>query len=153
MSLEESKSFTSEQFTSEINSCMNSRANGLHSLSIFHLKNVGPLATEHLITTLYNDSLKSCHLPSIWNISLVIAIPNPSKDSLQGTHTDPFLCYAQQPRSSRSSSYPLSTNLFSQLKINTVSDPGTRLHLPSSSSQQTSRPASTIGNLFTVQCV
>ena len=52
-------------------------------LSIFNLKNLGPLATEHL-TSLYNDSLKSCRLPSIWKTSLVIPIPKPGKDSSQG---------------------------------------------------------------------
>ena len=56
MSLEESESFTSDQVTSAIKSCRNSRAYGDDSLSIFHLKNLGPLATEHL-TALYNDPL------------------------------------------------------------------------------------------------
>ena len=50
-------------------------------------------------------------------------------------------------------SYPLSTNFSHQLKIDTASDPDTQLHLPSSSSQQTLRPASTSGNHLTVQCV
>ena len=58
MSLEEAESFTSDQVTSAIKSCRNSRAYGIDSLSILHLRNLGPLATEHL-TTLYNDSLKS----------------------------------------------------------------------------------------------
>ena len=47
------------------------------------MKNLGPLATEHL-TALYNDSIKSFRLPSIWKTSLVIAIPKPGKDSSQG---------------------------------------------------------------------
>ena len=59
MSLEEL-----ESFTSAIKSCRSSRAYGPDSLSIFHLKNLGPLATEHL-TALYNNSLTSCRLPSI----------------------------------------------------------------------------------------
>ena len=58
-------------------------------------------------------------------------------------------CYAQRPRSSRRSSYPLATNFSNQLKITTTSDPETRLHLPSSSSQQTSRQASNSGNCLT----
>ena len=66
MSLEEA-----EPFTSAIKSCRSSRAYGPDSVSIFHLKNLGPLATEHL-TTLYNDSLKSFRLPSIWKTSLVM---------------------------------------------------------------------------------
>ena len=70
MSLEEAESFT--------------RAYSPDSLSIFHLKNREPLATEHL-TALYNDSLKPCRLPSIWKTSLVIPIPKPGKDSSQGT--------------------------------------------------------------------
>ena len=37
--------------------------------------------------------------------------------------------------------------------MNTAADPDTRLHLPSSRSQQTSRQASTNGNHLTVQCV
>ena len=84
MSLEEAESFTSDQVTSAIKSCRSSRAYGPDYLSIFYLKNLGPLATEHL-TTLYNDSLKSFRLPSIWKTSLVIPIPKPGKDSSQGT--------------------------------------------------------------------
>ena len=94
MSLEEAEWFTSEHVTSEhvtsaIRSCRNSRAYGPESLSIFHLKNLGPLATEHLIA-LYNAFLKSCRLPSIWKTSLVIPIPKPGKDSSQGTSYRPI---------------------------------------------------------------
>ena len=45
MSLEEAESFTSDQVTSVIKSCRSSRVYGPDSLSIFHLKNLGPLAT------------------------------------------------------------------------------------------------------------
>ena len=48
------------------------------------MKTLGPLATEHL-TTLYNNSLKSCRLPSIWKTALVIPIRKPDKDSSQDT--------------------------------------------------------------------
>ena len=84
-----------DQVTSAIKSCRSSRAYGPDSLSIFHLKNLGPLATEHL-TALYNDSLKSCRLPSIWKTSLIIPIPKPGKDSSQGTSYRPIslLCPA-----------------------------------------------------------
>ena len=82
MSLEGTKSFTSDQVTSGIKSCMSSRAYGPDSLCISHLKNLGPLATEHL-TALYNDSLKCCRLPSIWKTSLVTPIPKPGKDLSQ----------------------------------------------------------------------
>ena len=95
MSLEEAESFTSDQVTSAIKSCRSSRAYGPYSLSIFNLKNLGPLATERL-TTLYNDSLKSFRLPSIWKTSLVIPIPKPDKESSQGTSYRPIslLCPA-----------------------------------------------------------
>ena len=95
MPLEEAESFTSDQVIRAIKSCKSSRAYGADSLSIFHLKNLGPLATEHL-TALYNDSLKSCRLSSIWKTSLVIPIPKPGKDSSQGTSYRPIslLCPA-----------------------------------------------------------
>ena len=89
MSLEEAEPFTSDQVTSVIKSCRSSRAYGPDSLGIFHLKNLIPLATEHF-TTLYNDSLKSCRLPSIWKTSLVIPIPKPGKDSSQGISYRPI---------------------------------------------------------------
>ena len=95
MSLEEAESFASDQVTSVIKSCRCSKAYGPDSLSIFHLKNIGPLATEHL-TSLYNDSLKSFRLPSIWKTSLVIPIPKPGEVSSQGTSYIPIslLCPA-----------------------------------------------------------
>ena len=78
MPLEEAESFTSDQVTRTIKRCRSSRAYGHDSLNIFHLKNLGPLDTEHLIT-LYNYSPKSCRLPSIWKTTLVIPIPKPGK--------------------------------------------------------------------------
>ena len=94
-SLEEAESFTSDHVTSAIKSCRSSRSYGADSLNIFYLKNLGPLATEHL-TALYNDSLKSCCLPSIRKTSLVIPIPKPGTDSSQGTSYIPMslLCPA-----------------------------------------------------------
>ena len=69
MSLEEAELFTYDQVTNAIKSCRrNSRAYGPDSLSIFRLKNLGPLETEHL-TVLYNNSLKSFRLPSMWKTS------------------------------------------------------------------------------------
>ena len=152
MSLEEAETFTSDQVTSAIKSCRSSRAYGPDSLSIFHLKNLGPLATEHL-TALYNYSLKSCRLPSIWKTSLIIPIPKPGKDSSQGTSYRPISLLCPAAKVLDALILP-SINYFShQPKINTASEPDTRLHLPSSSSQQTSRQASTSGNHLTVQCV
>ena len=94
-SLEEAESFTSNKVTSAIKSCWSSRAYGPASLSIFLLKNLVPLATEHL-TALYNDSLKYFRLPSIWKTSLVIPIPNSGKNSSQSISYRPIslLCPA-----------------------------------------------------------
>ena len=47
MSLEQAESFTSDQVTSAIKSCRSSRAYGPDTLSIFHLKNLGPLAIQN----------------------------------------------------------------------------------------------------------
>ena len=94
MSLEEAESFTSDQATSAIKSCRTSIANGPDSLSIFHMENLGPMATEHL-TALYNDSLKSCRLPSMMKTTLVIPIPRTHRKARPTSR-----CYAQQPRSS-----------------------------------------------------
>ena len=95
MSLEQAESFTSDQDTGAIKSCRSSRSYSPDTLSIFHLKNLGPIATEYL-TALYNDSLRSCRLPSIWKTCLVIPIPKPGKDSSQGTSYRPIslLCPA-----------------------------------------------------------
>ena len=82
MSLEAAVSFTSDQVTSAIKSCRNSRAYGPDSLSIFHLKNLGPLAIEHL-TALYNDSPKVL-LPSV---DLEDLISHPDSQARQGLTT------------------------------------------------------------------
>ena len=76
MSLEEAETLTSDQVTSAIKICRSSRAYGPDSLSIFHLKNLGPLATEHLT--------------ALWKTSLIIPIPKPGKDSSQGTSYRPI---------------------------------------------------------------
>ena len=81
--------------TNAIKSCSNSRAFGPDLLSIFHLKNLGPKATEYL-TALFNDSFKFSRISSIWKTSLVIPILKPGKDSSQGTSYRPIslLCLA-----------------------------------------------------------
>ena len=95
VSLEKAESFTNDQVTSAIKICRNSSVYGHDSLSIFHLKNLWPLITEHP-TSLYNNSLKSCRLPSIWKTSLVTPIPKPGKHSSQGNSYKPIslLCPA-----------------------------------------------------------
>ena len=138
MSLEEEESFTSDPVTNAIKSCRSSRAYGPDSLSIFHLKNLGPLATEHF-TTLYNYSLKSCRLPSIWKTSLVIPIPKPGKDSSQGTSYRPISLLCPAAKILEELILPSINEFLSPAKYQHGFRPDTRLHLPYSSSQQTSR--------------
>ena len=152
MSLEEAESFTSDQVTSAIKRCSSSRAYGLDSLSIFHLNNLGPLATEHL-TSLYNYSLKSCRLPSIWKTSLVIPIPKPGKDSSQDTFYKPIslLCPAAKVLEAL---VLLSINEF----LSPAKDQHGFRHRHSTTSalhQLTPdiEKASTSGNHLTIQCV
>ena len=140
-----------ESFTSALRICRSSRAYGPDSLNIFQLKNLGPLDTEHL-TPLYNASLKSCCLPSIWNTSLVIPIPKTGKDSSQGTSYRAISLLCPSAKVLEALILPYTNEFIYQLKINTASDPNTRLHLPSSSSYHTSRQALTSGNHLTVQC-
>ena len=135
MSLEEAESFTSDQVASAIKSCRSGRAYGPDTVSIFHLKNLGPLATEHL-TSRYNDSLQSCRLPSFWKTSLVIPIHKPGKDSSQGTSYRPMSLLCPAAKVLEALILP-SINEFLSGPANTASDPDTRLHLPYSSSQQT----------------
>ena len=80
-----------------------------------------------------------------WKTSLVIPILRPGKGHIAAMPS------CKVPRDAHLTL--LSTNFSQQLKINTASDPDTRLHLPSSSSQQTSRQTSTSRNHLTVQCV
>ena len=114
MYLEQAESFTSDQVTSAIKSYRNSRAYGPGSPSIFHLKDLGSLATEHL-TSLHNDSLKSFCRSGIPHLSS--RLPSPTRTHRKTRPTDPSRCYVQQPRSSKRSSYPLSTNLSHQQRL------------------------------------
>ena len=83
-SLEMAQTFTTDLVRRAIKSCRNSKAFGPDKLSIFHLKNLGPRAIEY-ITALFNLSVTTCQIPSIWKSSLIIPIPKPGKDTSLGT--------------------------------------------------------------------
>ena len=93
--MEMSDTFTADIITRAIKSCRNSKTFGPDKLSIFHLKNLGPRATEY-ITALFNLSVTNCQIPAIWKSSLIIPIPNPGKDISQGSSYRPIslLCPA-----------------------------------------------------------
>ena len=84
------QTFTTDLVRRAINSCRNSKAFGLDKLSIFHSKNLGPRAIEY-ITALFNLSVTTCQIPTIWKSSL-----KPGKDTSVGTSYRPisFLCPA-----------------------------------------------------------
>ena len=94
-SLEMAQTFTTDLVRRAIKSCRNSKAFGPDKLSIFHFKNLGPRAIEY-ITALYNLSVTTCQIPSIWKSSLIIPIPKPGKDTSLGTSYRPIslLCPA-----------------------------------------------------------
>ena len=79
--------------SSAIKSCRSSRVYGPDSFSIFHLKNLGPLATGHL-TALYNFLV----VPPSVDLEDLISHPDPKpgKDSSQGISYLPIslLCQA-----------------------------------------------------------
>ena len=82
--------FTTDQVTKGI-----TRAFGQGKRSIFHLKHLGSRGIEY-ITALFNDSVTSCRIPSIWKSSIVIPIPKPGKDCSLSTSYRPIslLCPA-----------------------------------------------------------
>ena len=94
-SLTSAVTFTTDQVTKGISSCSNTRAFGPDKLSIFHLKHLGSRGIEYL-TALFNDSVTSCRIPSIWKSSIVIPIPKPGKDCSLSTSYRPIslLCPA-----------------------------------------------------------
>ena len=78
-SLTSAVTFTTDQVTKGIRSCNNTRAFRPDKLSIFHLKHLGSRGFEYF-TALFNDSVTSCRVLSIWKSSIVTPIPKPGKD-------------------------------------------------------------------------
>ena len=80
---------TTDQVTTGISNCSNTRTFGPDKISMFHLKNLGAKAIQ-CVTALFNDSVTSCRIPAIWKSSIVIPIPKPGKDSSLGTSYRPI---------------------------------------------------------------
>ena len=85
--------FPADIVTRAIKSCRNSKAFGHDKLSIFHLKILRP---REYITAIFNLSVTNCQILAIWKSSLIIPIPNPGKDTSQGSSYQPIslLCPA-----------------------------------------------------------
>ena len=86
-----------DQVTKGISSCSNTRAFGPDKLSIFHLKRLGSRGIEYL-TALFNDSVTSCWILSIWKSSIVIPIPKPGRHNRMGLEGQDFGTGAQDQR-------------------------------------------------------
>ena len=87
--LEMAQTFTTDIVRRAIKSCRNSEAFSPDKLGIFHLKNLGPRAIE-CITALFNLSVTTCQIPSIWKSSFIIPIPKSGKDTSLGTSYGPI---------------------------------------------------------------
>ncbi len=73
--------FTPAEVASAIKRANNSKAFGPDNLTIFHLKHLGQAGLNYL-TSLFNLSIASCKIPSIWKTSTIIPLPKPGKDLL-----------------------------------------------------------------------
>ena len=83
--------FTTDKVTKGIGSCRNTRAFGPDKLSIFHLKHLGSRGIKYF-TALFNDSVTSCRIPSIWKSS--------QSETRQGLLSQHFLSAYLAPLSS-----------------------------------------------------
>ena len=90
-SLTSAVTFTTDQVTKGISSCSNTRALEPDKLSVFHLKHLGSRGIEYL-TAIFNDTVTSCRIPSIWKSSIVIPIPK----TRQGLLSQNFLSLRQR---------------------------------------------------------
>ena len=88
-SLGMAQTFTSDLESRAIKSCRNSTALGQDKLIIFHLKHLRPRAIEY-ITALFNLSVTTCQIPTIWKSSMIIPIPKPGKNTSLGTSYRPI---------------------------------------------------------------
>ena len=118
-SLTSAVTFTTDQVTKGISSSSNTRAFGPDKLSIFHLKHIGFRGIEYL-TALFNDSVTSCRIPSIWKSSIVIPILKPGKDSSLSTSYAPISLFCPAAKVMEALLLPtVNSHLFPS---NTVSD-------------------------------
>ena len=72
-----------------IKASKNSTAAGPNGLTILHLKHLGPNGIRFL-TRLFNISVQSAEIPSIWKCANVVPVPKPNKPLDQGTSYRPI---------------------------------------------------------------
>ena len=91
------KPFTPVDVAAAIKRAKNSTAVGPDGISILHLKHMGPLALDYF-TSLFNISVSSADIPSIWKSALVLPVLKPGKDPIEGPSYRPIslLCPASK---------------------------------------------------------
>ena len=72
------QTFTTDLVRRIIKNCRNSKAFGPDTLSIFHLKHLGPRDIGP--RALFNLSVTTCQIPAIWKSSLILPLPKHVKD-------------------------------------------------------------------------
>ena len=87
--------FTSEQTKAAIAKSKASKAIGPDGIATVHLKNLGPSGIDYL-TSIFNISLKSSQIPTIWKSSKIIPLLKPGKDPADSASFRPvsLLCPA-----------------------------------------------------------
>ena len=112
--------FTTYQVTKGISICRKTRAFGPDTLSIFHLNHLGSKGI--VLTALFNDSVRSCRLPSIWKSS---QSRNQARTLLSALLIGISRSPIQQRKLWRFSYFQASTTTCFHTQTNTVSDPDT----------------------------
>ena len=89
------KPFSSADTVDAIRQSKNSTATGPDGLAPWHLKHHGPLGVEYL-TAVFNLSVATAEVPSIWKTAIVIPVLKPGKPANKGTSYRPIslLCPA-----------------------------------------------------------
>ena len=148
-SLTSAVTFTTYQVTKGISSCSNTRVFGPNKLSIFHLKHLGSRGIEYL-TALFNDSVTSCRIPSIWKSS---KSRTKARTPLSALLIGISRSSVQQRKLWRLSYFQPSTTTCFHPQTNTVSDPGSPPILICYNRRVISRQVLTKGNLHILQSV
>ena len=87
--------FTTTMTIDAIRRTKNSTAAGPNGLTSLHLKHLGPLGFRFL-TRLFNLSVQTANIPSIWKSAVIIPVPKPGKPLDQGTSYRPISLLAPE---------------------------------------------------------
>ena len=93
--LDNAHTHTEEETQAAINRSKPSKAIGPDNISNLHLKHLGKAGVQYL-TKIFNLSLKTSEIPTIWRKSIIIPLPKPGKDHSESKSYRPvsILCPA-----------------------------------------------------------